>query len=221
MSSTTVAVLGAGSWGTALAALLQHNGAVTRLWGRDAAELAAITASHRNQRYLPDVDLPAGLLCEPDLAAALHGVDFALIAVPSHAFGEVLGEIAPLLPEGAGCAWATKGFEPGTGRFLHELVAARLPGTPAAVVTGPSFAREVAAGMPTAVTVHSAADAFAHRVAESLLAGDWSHPYTREAAAFPVKSLRGAKYWAPVGRVDNVYGDRNLFCSCLPVSELA
>src|SRR5574337_503111 len=74
----------------------------------------------------------------------------------------------PLLPERAGYAWATKGFEPGTGRFLHELVAERLPGTPAAVVTGPSFAREVAAGMPTAVTVHSADDAFAHCVAELL-----------------------------------------------------
>jgi len=61
----------------------------------------------------------------------------------------------------------------------------------------------------------------APHTAESLLAGDWSHPYTREAAAFPVKSLRGAKYWAPVGRVDNVYGDRNLFCSCVPMSELA
>jgi len=168
MPRATVAVLGAGSWGTALAALLCGNGIETRLWGRNAGALARIAAEHRNQRYLPDLQLPAELACMPDLAEALHGVDVALVAVPSHAFHAMLDEAAPLLPKHAGYAWATKGFEPGTGRFLHELVAERLPGTPAAVVTGPSFAREVAAGMPTAVTVHSGDDAFAHRVAEML-----------------------------------------------------
>jgi glycerol-3-phosphate dehydrogenase (NAD(P)+) len=168
MTRATVAVLGAGSWGTALAALLCGNGVATRLWGRNADALARIASSHRNPRYLPDLTLPAELVCVPDLAEALRGVDLALVAVPSHAFGQVLDEAAPLLPPTAGYAWATKGFEPGTGRFLHELVAERLPGTPAAVVTGPSFAREVAAGMPTAVTVHSDDDAFAHRDAELL-----------------------------------------------------
>ena len=113
-------------------------------------------------------ELPPALAYVPDLADALRGVDVALVAVPSHAFRQMLDEAAPLLPAGAGYAWATKGFEPGTGRFLHELVAERLPETPAAVVTGPSFAREVAAGMPTAVTVHSGDDAFAHRVAATL-----------------------------------------------------
>ncbi|HET6600204.1 MAG TPA: NAD(P)H-dependent glycerol-3-phosphate dehydrogenase [Burkholderiaceae bacterium] len=164
----TVAVLGAGSWGTALAALLCGNGVATRLWGRDAGALAEIAASRRNARYLPDLELPAGLACVADLAEAIRGVDLALVVVPSDGFRQMLDEVAPLLPAGAGCAWATKGFEPGTGRFLHELVAERLPDTPAAVVTGPSFAREVAAGMPTAVTVHSGDDAFAHRVAELL-----------------------------------------------------
>ena len=168
MTRATVAVLGAGSWGTALAALLGSGGVATRLWGRDAEALARIAASRRNVRYLPDLELPAGLACAPDLAEALRGIDLALVAVPSHAFRQVLDEAAPLLPAAAGYAWATKGFEPGTGRFLHELVAERLPGTPAAVVTGPSFAREVAAGLPTAVTVHSGDDAFAHRVAELL-----------------------------------------------------
>ncbi|HEU4856551.1 MAG TPA: NAD(P)H-dependent glycerol-3-phosphate dehydrogenase [Rhodanobacteraceae bacterium] len=168
MSRATVAVLGAGSWGTALAALLCNNGAATRLWGRDRDMLARIASSRRNPRYLPDVTLPDGLACVPDLAEALRGVDVALVAVPSHAFRQMLVDAAPLLPATAGCAWATKGFEPGTGRFLHELVAECLPGTPAAVVTGPSFAREVAAGMPTAITVHSDSDPFAHRVAELL-----------------------------------------------------
>jgi glycerol-3-phosphate dehydrogenase (NAD(P)+) len=177
MARATVAVLGAGSWGTALAALLHNNGAAVRLWGRDAEVLADIATRHRNQRYLPDVLLPAGLACSPVLADSVRGIDALLVAVPSHAFRQVLGVVAPLLPAGVGYAWATKGFEPGTGRLLHELVAERLPGTPAAVVTGPSFAREVAAGMPTAVTVHSDHDAFAHQVAE-LLHGHAFRAYT-------------------------------------------
>ncbi len=168
MSRATVAVLGAGSWGTALAALLSGNGVATRLWGRDAGALAQIAASHRNQRYLPDLELPEELACEPDLAAAVRDVDVVLVVVPSHAFGAMLEEVAPLLAADTGLSWATKGFEPGTGRFLHELVNERLPHAPAAVVTGPSFAREVAAGMPTAVTVHSAENGFAHRVAALL-----------------------------------------------------
>ncbi|HXS73262.1 MAG TPA: NAD(P)H-dependent glycerol-3-phosphate dehydrogenase [Rhodanobacteraceae bacterium] len=164
----TVAVLGAGSWGTALAALLTRNGACATLWGRDPRALSQIASAQRNARYLPETELPPGLRFESDLRAALDRADLALVAVPSHAFHQVLNEAAPLLPRGAGFAWATKGFEPGTGRFLHELVGERLPDAPAAVVTGPSFAREVAAGLPTAVTVHSRDNAFAHTVAQLL-----------------------------------------------------
>lgn len=164
----TLAVLGAGSWGTALAALAARNGVPTRLWGRDANALAAMAATHRNARYLPDLELPAELTYESDLARALRGADVVLIVVPSHAFAAMLDEIAPLLEPGAPITWATKGFEPGTGRFLHELVAEKLPGRSAAVITGPSFAREVAAGLPSAVTVHSEDDAFAHQVASLL-----------------------------------------------------
>lgn len=164
----TLAVLGAGSWGTALAALSARNGVPTRLWGRDAAALAAIAQTHCNQRYLPDVELPPELHCESNLATALRGADIVLIAVPSHAFAAMLIELAPLLGADTAIAWATKGFEPGTGRFLHELVAEHLPGRATAVVTGPSFAREVAAGLPSAVTVHSDNDAFAQQLASLL-----------------------------------------------------
>ena len=161
----TLAVLGAGSWGTALAALTARNGVPTRLWGRDGAALAAMAASRRNQRYLPDIELPAQLQYQGELASAVRGAGIVLIVVPSHAFASMLAELAPLLDPDTSIAWATKGFEPGTGRFLHELVAEQLPGRPAAVITGPSFAREVAAGLPSAVTVHSDDDAFARRVA--------------------------------------------------------
>lgn len=158
-------VLGAGSWGTALAALSARNGVPTRLWGRDTEALATIAADRLNQRYLPDIPLPEALAYEGDLASAVRGADVVLIVVPSHAFATLLVDLAPLLDSGTAIAWATKGFEPGTGRFLHELVAEFLPGRAAAVVTGPSFAKEVASGLPSAVTVHSDDAAFAQQLA--------------------------------------------------------
>lgn len=163
-----VAVVGAGSWGTALAGLLARNGVTTRLWARDAAMLANMAASHRNQRYLPECELPPSLSYEPNLDAALADVDWALLAVPSDGFAGQLRSVCERLPAAAGLAWATKGFEPGTGRFLHELVAEQRPHAPAAVVTGPSFAREVALNQPTAITVNSGDAAFAQRVARAL-----------------------------------------------------
>ncbi|HET6631453.1 MAG TPA: NAD(P)H-dependent glycerol-3-phosphate dehydrogenase [Rhodanobacteraceae bacterium] len=163
-----VAVVGAGSWGTALASLLARNGVPTRLWARNARMLAEMAASGRNRRYLPDCPLPPALCFEPDLAAALEGVGWVLLAVPSEAFTSQLEAVAAVLPAVAGLAWATKGFEPGTGRFLHERVAEMRPGAPAAVVTGPSFAREVARGQPTAITVHSTQPGFAQQVAGAL-----------------------------------------------------
>lgn len=164
-SRPTVAVLGAGSWGTALAALLARNDVPTRLWGRDAAALAEMATARRNLRYLPDLDLPPELAYEADLANALRGAGIVLIVVPSHAFASVLDEIIPMLDPGARISWATKGFETGTGRFLHELVNEKLLGHPAAVVTGPSFAREVTAGLPSAVTVHATDEAFGKELA--------------------------------------------------------
>lgn len=172
-----VSVLGAGSWGTALAALLARNGASTTLWGRDHKALMDMQAAHRNVRYLPDLELPRGLAFQADLATAVGHADIALLVVPSHAFAALLDEITPLLPPGCAIAWATKGFEPGTGRFLHELVAERLPGRSAAVLTGPSFAREVVAGLPTAITVHASQAAFGQTLAD-LLHSDTFRAYT-------------------------------------------
>lgn len=167
-TQATIAVLGAGSWGTALAALLARNGAATRLWGRDPAALAQMAERGFNTRYLPEIALPFELQYEADLGQALRGAHIVLLVVPSHAFAAMLEDIAPLLDAGTLVAWATKGFEPGTGRFLHELVEERLPGHGAAVVTGPSFAREVAAGLPGAVTVHSDDPVFAQQLASLL-----------------------------------------------------
>jgi len=164
----TVSILGAGSWGTALAAVLARNGVAVTLWGRDADAIAQMTATRHNARYLPDLKLPREIKLSADLTASVRTARVVLIVTPSHAFADLLDRIAADLPANAGLAWATKGFDPESGRFLHELVAARLPGAPAAIVTGPSFAREVAQGLPTAVTVHSTTAVFAQQIAQLL-----------------------------------------------------
>jgi len=164
-----IAVLGAGSWGTALATLLARHGHSTVLWGRDAAVVEAIDQRHENPRYLPGIPLPESLRASTDLAATVAGADWILVVVPSHAFAETVRALAPLRPAGAGVAWATKGFEPGSGRFLHEVAREVLgPDVPLAVVTGPSFAKEVTLGLPTAITVHGDDEAFSQQVADAM-----------------------------------------------------
>lgn len=164
-----IAVLGAGSWGTALAAVLARGGLEVRLWGRSAQALRSHGAHQENPRYLPGIELPASIAYQVDLDRALDGVDSVLVVVPSHAFAETLQRLRQVAGRIHGLAWATKGFEPGSGRFLHE-VADRMLGEelPKAVVTGPSFAREVVIGLPSAVTVHSDTEAFAQCIARAL-----------------------------------------------------
>lgn len=164
-----VAVLGAGSWGTALAIQLARNGVATTLWGRSPGAIVEMATARRNLRYLPDAELPEALQLGAALEPLVRDAAALLIVVPSHAFAGLLRDITAWVAPDAGVAWATKGFDPGSGRFLHQLVNEALPGHPAAVVTGPSFAREVAAGLPTAVTVHSSEPEFAQRCA------DWLH----------------------------------------------
>ena len=164
-SPTTVAVLGAGSWGTALAIQLARSGHPTRLWGRDTAALAAMAARRTNERYLP-VPFPDSLLVEPDLGAALRGAGDALIAVPSHAFRGLLQQLRPHLTADTRLAWATKGFELDTGLLPHQVARDELGSARAmAVLSGPTFAREVGAGLPTAMTIASPDPGFAKALA--------------------------------------------------------
>ncbi|MGJ4730881.1 NAD(P)H-dependent glycerol-3-phosphate dehydrogenase [Luteimonas sp. SDU101] len=188
MSSPTVrvAVLGAGSWGTALASLIARHGHPTILWGRDAAVAEAIDRRHENPRYLPGIPLPAPLRATTDLAVAVRDADLVLVVVPSHAFTETLHALAPLRPAHAGVAWAAKGFEPGSGRFLHEVAGDVLgEDVPLAVVTGPSFAKEVTLGLPTAVTVQGEDAVFVQQVADVL--------HGPEFRAYTGSDMRGAE----------------------------
>ncbi|MCC6136489.1 MAG: NAD(P)-dependent glycerol-3-phosphate dehydrogenase [Candidatus Contendobacter sp.] len=168
--STTVAVLGVGSWGTALALLLTRNGHTVRLWGHDPDEVASLQRDRENRRYLPGIPFPDALTVGIDLAEALAGVELALVVTPSHAYRATLERLRPHLPAVvAGLAWATKGLESGSGLFLHEVTAQVLGATwPAAVISGPSFAGEVAQGLPTAVTVAAREVEHARRVATAL-----------------------------------------------------
>lgn len=177
-----IAVLGPGSWGTALAILLARHGAQVVLWGHSPDEIAALRRERENRHYLPGVPLPDTLEPSDDLAAALDGADEVLVVVPSHAFAEVVGQVARLRPELRSLSWATKGFDPASGRLLHEVARELLPHAHLAVVSGPTFAKEVARGLPTAVTVAATDAEHAHRLA-GYLHGDTFRAYTADDIA--------------------------------------
>lgn len=179
MRRPVIAVVGAGSWGTALAILLAHHGARVRLWGHLAADIEQLQADRENRQFLPGVPLPPGVEPLTDLQAAVAGADEVLVVVPSHAFRAVADRLARILAPGVPVSWATKGFEPETGLLLHEVAAQVLPGRPLAVLSGPSFAGEVARGLPTAITVASADRAYAERVA-GYLHGETFRAYTSD-----------------------------------------
>lgn len=163
-----VLVSGAGSWGTALAVLLAGNGLRVRLWTREADQAREMTRLRANPQFLPGITLPDRIEPTADLGAALAGVDDVLVAIPSAGFCAHLREIAALRPDLRRIAWATKGFDPATGRLLHAVAADELPGTAVAVISGPTFALEVAKGLPTAVTVAAPDASLAHHVADWL-----------------------------------------------------
>jgi glycerol-3-phosphate dehydrogenase (NAD(P)+) len=173
----TIAVLGAGSWGTALGIQLCRNGHRVRIWGHEPPQIEALTRDRENRLFLPGFPFPPGLSATDSLQVALHGASDCLMVVPSHAFGHVVRELRGLLPEETGLAWATKGLDPESGGLLHQVARAYLPVNSLAVVSGPSFAREVARGLPTAVTVASEDPIFATRIA-NLLHGNRFRAYT-------------------------------------------
>ena len=178
--TATVSVLGAGSWGTALALLLARNGHAVRLWGHHPQHMAELQAARCNRRYLPNVPFPANLDVTADLEQAVAAREIVLIAVPSHAFRDLLLAIAPHLAPDAKIAWATKGLEINTGRLLNEVVTETLGADiPTAVLSGPTFAGEVAANQPSAITVASRQPEFAKEMA-SLLHNNHFRAYTTE-----------------------------------------
>jgi glycerol-3-phosphate dehydrogenase (NAD(P)+) len=179
-SAVRVAVLGAGSWGTALAMQLVRAGASPLLWDWDSRHIESMRASGRNQQFLPDHPLPSGIILESDLESAVRGAAEIIIVVPSHAFVGLIRQIEPWLKPGQGVSWACKGLEPGTGQFLHEPARNLFGDTrPLAVITGPTFALEVASDLPTAITVAGTDPAYCARMA-CLLHGGNFRAYTSD-----------------------------------------
>jgi glycerol-3-phosphate dehydrogenase (NAD(P)+) len=165
----TIAVLGAGSWGTALALLLARNGHTALLWGNDPVAQARLQQERQNRPYLPDISFPANLQIVATLAEAAGASSCFLVAVPSHAFRATLTDLLPHVSRETMLAWATKGLEPGSGKLLSQVAGEVLADRCSpAVISGPTFAREVALNMPTALTVASESEPVAEDVASWL-----------------------------------------------------
>lgn len=160
-----ITVLGAGAWGTAIAVALsaRHQ---TVLWDYEPGQCRAIAAERRNQRFLPEIALPAQIEIEADFAAAVAAAELVLVATPTAALREMLVRLAPLRKP---VVWLCKGFEPQRAMLPHQIAAEVLaPGNTCGVLSGPSFALEVARGLPAALTLASADAGFCEATARAL-----------------------------------------------------
>lgn len=165
-----IAVLGAGSFGTALAILLARNSNNVCLWGRNPQHMQALEKERVNQKYLPKAPFPSNLQIAKDFEQAVQNVDDILIVTPSYAFSETLQRLKPLVSENVRIAWACKGVEPETGDFLENRVVDMFGSNcPKAVLSGPTFAQELAIGAPTAITLASDNDIFAADLSQRLV----------------------------------------------------
>jgi len=165
----SISVVGAGSYGTALAISLARNGHKTTLWARDAAHVKIMEAARVNDKYLPDCLFPDALTLEADLAKTIQASTNVLVVVPSHAFSETLEQIKPYLGLNSRLAWATKGLEPDSGRLLQDVAREVLGNDISlAVLSGPTFAKEMARGLPTAISVSSTDNEFVKDIAALL-----------------------------------------------------
>lgn len=170
----SIAVYGGGSWGTALALQLARNGLDVRLWDIHAEHIAKLQQQRENTQYLPGIAFPDKLQCSSDLADVAAFSQYHLLVIPSHGFRALLQRLQPLVDKNAVMIWATKGLELESGKLLHQVLEEELPDCSAyGVASGPTFAGEVARGMPSAMTVAATRDDVAHAVAEAFQADNY------------------------------------------------
>lgn len=170
----SIAVYGAGSWGTALALQLARNGLDVLLWDINPEHVANVNRQRENAHYLPGIPFPDKLQCFADLPTVAAFADYHLMVVPSHVFRDMLRKLSPLLSADDAVLWATKGLELETGKLLHQVLEEELPQCRAyGVVSGPTFAAEVARGLPTAMTVAANQLALAQAVATAFSAANY------------------------------------------------
>lgn len=169
MNTPVISVIGAGSYGTALALQLARNGHPTLLWGHESDHVAKLKQDRENKEFLAGISFPESLEVTHDLAHAVSVCRDILVVVPSFAFGEVLERMAPHLRPDSRVCWATKGLEADTGRLLADVAKEKLgQATPLAVLSGPTFALEIAKGLPTAIAVASEDETFSNDLADLL-----------------------------------------------------
>ena len=167
--SRRIAVLGSGSWGTALAIQFARAGRETIMWGIETDEIASMGKARRNTTYLPNAPFPENLEVTTDLEEALSSAEVVLVVVPSHAFRETMHRLAEAKTSVRNLAWATKGFETDSGLLPHQVAEDVLGNsTPTAVLSGPTFAAEVGIGLPSAMVIASNDESYAMRLAESI-----------------------------------------------------
>jgi glycerol-3-phosphate dehydrogenase (NAD(P)+) len=148
-----ISVYGAGSWGTALALQLARNGIDVLLWDFHPERAEILNNERENTYYLPGIRFPDSLRCTARLEEVVEHAQHQLLVIPSHGFRDLLSRLKPLLSDEHSLVWATKGLEVGTGKQLHQIIEEEMPGCSYGVVSGPTFASEVARGLPTAMTV--------------------------------------------------------------------
>ncbi|MGK0273456.1 MAG: glycerol-3-phosphate dehydrogenase (NAD(P)+) [Cocleimonas sp.] len=167
-------VYGAGSWGTALALQLARNGIDVLLWAHNPEKIAQYEQERENNTYLPGVAFPDTLHCTDSLKTAMQHADDQLIVVPSHGFRDLLQKIKPYIHKNHSIVWATKGLEVGSGKLLHEVLIEELGDEiPYGLVSGPTFATEVAKGLPSAMTAAASTEELATRTAAAFQGGNY------------------------------------------------
>lgn len=174
---SSILVIGAGSWGTALSILLAHNGHEVWLFGKDAKATQDMAVAQENSAYLPGIAFPKTLKVTSELFPLANQTDYILYAAPSHALKEVLTQLKSQLNKNISLILASKGIDPETGLFAHDLVKQILPNAEFAVLSGPSFAKEVAQGLPTAVTIASLNIEYSTTLA-TLFSSSYFRPYS-------------------------------------------
>jgi glycerol-3-phosphate dehydrogenase (NAD(P)+) len=170
----TISVYGAGSWGTALALQLARNGLEVLLWDINPEQIKNLNTARENSRYLPNIAFPANLNGSSHIADLLQHADYQLIVVPSHGFRQLLAKIKPLIKAHHVVIWATKGLEVNSGKLLHQVLQEELPAIKQyGVISGPTFAGEVAKGLPTAMTAAAVQQSVAEQIGQAFTADNF------------------------------------------------
>ncbi|KAG1660441.1 Glycerol-3-phosphate dehydrogenase [NAD(P)+] [Nymphon striatum] len=168
-----ISVYGAGSWGTALALQLARNGIEVLLWDFNPEHIAAYDKARENTGFLPGIPFPDNLKCSDSIDDLVKHSNDQLIVIPSHGFRDLLKQLKPKLSKQHTIVWATKGLEVGSGKMLHEVLQEELGDVPYGLVSGPTFATEVAKGLPSAMTSAASTKELAARTAAAFQGGNY------------------------------------------------